>query len=50
MKMEKRFLSKKKTGSKPAFLYPPLPDIKKGTLRNIIRQSGLTVDEFLSLI
>jgi len=25
-------------------------DIKKGTLRNIIRQSGLSVEEFLSLI
>lgn len=25
-------------------------DIKKGTLRNIIRQSGLSVEEFLALL
>lgn len=55
------FLQRGTSGSHVIFRHPetgkivPVPvhggrDLKKGTLRNIIRQSGLSVEEFLNLI
>jgi len=54
------FVERKHTGKHLIFKHPltkkmiPVPvhgskDIKKGTLYNIIKQSGLTIEQFLSL-
>ncbi|MGH9439005.1 MAG: type II toxin-antitoxin system HicA family toxin [Terriglobia bacterium] len=34
----------------PAVIVPLHPELGRGTLRAIIRQSGMTVDEFLRLV
>jgi predicted RNA binding protein YcfA (HicA-like mRNA interferase family) len=54
------FLLKRQTGSHAILYKPEIPrpisipihtkDLPKGTLRAIIRQSNLTVDEFLKLL
>ena len=42
---------KKKTPSKTYIVIVPIhPEIKKGTLRSILRQAGLTREEFIQLI
>ena len=55
------FLIHHQTGSHARLIHPTIPerkvtipihnkDVPKGTLANIIRQSGMTVDEFLNLL
>ncbi|MEM2995422.1 MAG: type II toxin-antitoxin system HicA family toxin [Candidatus Bathyarchaeia archaeon] len=42
---------KKKTPAKTYIVIVPIhPEIKKGTLKSIIRQSGLTSNDFLKLL